>query len=38
MDGEFCMLVSVHAYTVYALWRVKSKTKQILPTVLPNLT
>jgi len=30
------MLVSAHASMVYAVWRIKSKTKQILPTVLPT--
>jgi len=30
------MLVSAHASTVYAVWRIKSKTKQILRTVLPT--
>jgi hypothetical protein len=30
-----------HASTVYAVWRIKSKTKHLLPTVFPtqpNLT
>jgi hypothetical protein len=30
------MLVSAHASTVYAVWRLKWKTKQILPAVLPS--
>jgi len=30
------MLVSPHAFTLYAVWRIKSKTKQVLPTVLPT--
>jgi hypothetical protein len=34
-DSEGSMLVTAHASAVYAVWRIKSKTKQILPTVLP---
>jgi hypothetical protein len=34
-DSEGSMLVSAHESTVYAVWRIKPKTKQILPTVLP---
>jgi len=30
------MLISAHAPTAYAVWRIKSTTKQILPTVLPT--
>jgi hypothetical protein len=40
-DSKGSMLVSAHASTVYAVWRIKSKTKQMLPTVRPtqpNLT
>jgi hypothetical protein len=39
--NEGSILVSAHACTVYAVWRIKSKTKQMLPTVhstQPNLT
>jgi hypothetical protein len=32
-DSEGSMLVSAHASTIYAVGRIKSKTKQILPTV-----
>jgi hypothetical protein len=35
-DSEGSMLVSAHVSTVYALWRMKSKTNQILPNVLPT--
>jgi hypothetical protein len=35
-DSEGSMLVSEHASTVYAVWRKKSNTKQILPTVFPT--
>jgi hypothetical protein len=35
-DSEGSMLVSAHASTVYAVWRMKSKMKQMLPTVLPT--
>jgi hypothetical protein len=35
-DSEGSMLVSAHASAVYAVWRVKSKTKQILPSLLPT--
>jgi hypothetical protein len=40
-NSEGSMLVIAHASTVYAVWRIKSKMKLILPTVLPislNLT
>jgi hypothetical protein len=38
-DSEDSMHISAHASTVYAVRRIKSKTKQILPIVLqPNLT
>jgi hypothetical protein len=40
-DSEGSMLISAHASTVYAVRRMKSKTKHILPTALPtqpNLT
>jgi hypothetical protein len=38
-ESEGSMLVSAHTPTVYAVGRIKSKTKQILPTVFqPNLT
>jgi hypothetical protein len=32
-DSEGSMLVGANASTVYVVWRIKSKTKQILPTV-----
>jgi hypothetical protein len=35
-DSEGSMLVSAYASTVYAVWRIKSKMKQILPTVFPT--
>jgi hypothetical protein len=35
-DSEGSILVSTHAYTVNAVRRIKTKTKQILPTVLPT--
>jgi hypothetical protein len=35
-DSEGSMLVSSHASTVYAPWRIKSKKKGILPTVFPT--
>jgi hypothetical protein len=35
-NSEGSMLVSAHASAVYAVWRIKSKTKQILPTELPT--
>jgi hypothetical protein len=35
-DSEVSMLVSAHASTVHAVWRIKSKTKRILSTVLPS--
>jgi hypothetical protein len=35
-ESEGTKLVSEHASTVYAVRRIKSKTKQILPTVLPT--
>jgi hypothetical protein len=36
-DSEGTMLVSAHASTVYAVWIILiSKTKQILPTVIPS--
>jgi hypothetical protein len=34
-DSEGSMLVSAHASTVYAVWRMKSKTQQDLPTLHP---
>jgi hypothetical protein len=33
-DSEASILINAHASTVYAVWRIKSKGKQILPTVL----
>jgi hypothetical protein len=33
-DNEGSMLVSAHASSVYAVWWIKSNTKQILRTVL----
>jgi hypothetical protein len=35
-DSEGSKLVSAQASTVYAVWRIKLKTKQILLTVLPT--
>jgi hypothetical protein len=35
-DSEGSMLVYAHASTVYAVWRIKSKTKQILTKVFPT--
>jgi hypothetical protein len=35
-DSEGSMLVSAHASTAYAVWRINSKTKQILPNVFPT--
>jgi hypothetical protein len=35
-DSESIMLVSAQASTVYAVWRIKPKTKQILSTVFPT--
>jgi hypothetical protein len=35
-DSEGSMLVSAHASTVYAVWKIKWKTKQILPNALPT--
>jgi hypothetical protein len=35
-DSEGIMLVSAHASTVYAVWRIKSKTKNLY--FQPNLT
>jgi hypothetical protein len=35
-DTECSILVSAHASTVYAVSRIKPKTKQILPTLLPT--
>jgi hypothetical protein len=35
-DSEGRMLVSAHAPTVYTVWRIKSKTVQILKTVFPT--
>jgi hypothetical protein len=35
-DSEGRMLVSAHASTVYAVWRIKSKTKQIVSIVIPT--
>jgi hypothetical protein len=40
-NSEGSMLVSAHAPTVYTVWTIKSKTKQILQTIFPtkpNLT
>jgi hypothetical protein len=34
--SEGCVLVSAHASTLYAVWRIKSKPKQILLTLLPS--
>jgi len=34
-DSEGSILVSAHAFTVYAVRRIKSKTKQDLPTLHP---
>jgi len=34
-DSEGSILVSAHASTVYAVGRIKSKTKQELPTLHP---
>jgi hypothetical protein len=34
--SEGSILVSAHASMVYAVGRINSKTKQIIPTVLPN--
>jgi hypothetical protein len=35
-DIEGSMLVNAHESTVYALWRIKSKAKQILTSVFPK--
>jgi hypothetical protein len=35
-DSEGSLTVSAHASTVYAVSKIKSKTKQILPTVFPT--
>jgi len=35
-DSEDSILVSARPSTVYAAWRIKSKTKQILVTVIPT--
>jgi hypothetical protein len=37
-DSEGSILVSTHASTVYAVGRIKSKTKQDSPALHPNLT